>query len=473
MPLSKQRMLLRIATCAQDWQLLLIWRLVWPQMMMFLCTTVINLTDTWVAGKISSDVQASMGLAFQVQMFLMVFAASLGAGGLASVSQSMGAGNSKRARNFAGLVLSAAFSIALLLTCLLFAWRTPVLRILQTPEMILPLADYILRFMLLGFPFACVMQVGGTLFRAARHVTAPLVVMLAACAINLAGDLLFGLGMGGFPRLGMRGIIWSTLAANILGAAMTVAILKRGGMLPPFLLPPLAWGRKAFSYLLSVSVPALGNGVMWQTGYLVLYGLAASLPDGVAALAGLTAGNRVESMLYMPAAAFMATASILVGNALGHGDKPAAKKAGLVLFVLSGTIIGSAAAVIWPFISDLARIFSHDAAVQWQIRKYLFYNVLAAPLTVSGLVLHGVLNGAGATVYSMLVNIAGIWIVRLPMAWLLSARVFHNAEGLYAAMLLSIAAQTAIIIWIFLRRDWYAFSLKSKYSKRTLPTEKD
>ena len=45
------------------------------------------------------------------------------------------------------------------------------------------------------------------------------------CGVNLAGDLLFGLGLGGFPRLGMRGIIWSTLAANILGAAMTVAIL--------------------------------------------------------------------------------------------------------------------------------------------------------------------------------------------------------------------------------------------------------
>ena len=31
-----------------------IWGLVWPQMMMLLCTIVINLTDIWAAGQLSA-----------------------------------------------------------------------------------------------------------------------------------------------------------------------------------------------------------------------------------------------------------------------------------------------------------------------------------------------------------------------------------------------------------------------------------
>ncbi len=465
MSLSSHKAVRLSSSWMKDVQLSLIWGLVWPQMMMFLCTIVINLTDTWVAGKIDTGVQASLGLAFQVQMFLMVFAGALGAGGLASVSQSMGAGKMTRARNFAGLVLAGAFGLALLLACAVYIWRSPVLHILQTPEEIFTVAEYITRFMLVGLPFAAVMQVGGTLFRAARQVIAPLVVMAAVCMINLAGDILLGLGTLGFPCLGMKGIIWSTLGANLLGCLMTVAILKRGSLLPAHLLPPRNWSKKAFRYILLVSVPALGNGIMWQTGYLVLYGLAASLPDGVSALAGLTAGNRVESLLYMPATAFMTTASILVGNYLGVGDEKAARHTGIALFLLSGTLMSSVAAVMWPFIADLAGFFSRDPAVQWQIEKYLFYNVIAVPFTVSGLVLHGVMNGAGATVYSLFANTVGIWAVRLPLGWWLSNFVFHSAEGIYAAMLFSLIAQTSIITWIFFRKDWAAFSLKAQSAR--------
>lgn len=73
---------------------------------------------------------------------------------------------------------------------------------------------------------------------------------------------------------------------------------------------------------------------LWQLGYLVLFGIVAALPDSVSALAGLTAGMRIESILFMPAIAFNATASIMVGNALGAGKKRTPKKLGLQLFYL-------------------------------------------------------------------------------------------------------------------------------------------
>ena len=441
-----------------------IWGLVWPQMMMLLCSIVVNLTDIWAAGRISSDVQAAVGLAFQLQVFLMVFGWALGAGGMAAVSQSMGAGHTRRAQNYVGLVLCSCVAVAVLLALLTGFLRRPVLGLLQTPEELVPVTEYMVGVMLAGLPSFYVMQVGGTLFRAARQVIAPLIVAVATCLLNVFGDLCFGLGWLGFPSFGMAGIAWATFSANTLAALLTLIFLKRGGLVIRHALPPLRWLRIGAPYLFRVALPACGNSMLWHLGYLVMYGITASLPDGVEALAGLTAGNRIESLLYMPANAFMVTASILVGNALGAGDKAGAKRVGIVLFVISGVSMSSVAACMWPFIPDLAGFFSSAPGVKSQIINYLFFNVLVVPFTVSGMVLHGVMNGAGATIYPLVVNTAGIWLIRLPFGWGLSHVVFHDAYGVYMAMFLSMAVQTSAMVWVFFRKDWTRFSLNAHLS---------
>ena len=261
------------------------------------------------------------------------------------------------------------------------------------------------------------------------------------------------------PAFGMGGIAWSTFASSLVSAVLSVVFLKKGGLIGRRFVPRLRWLRIGAPYLFKVALPACGNSMLWHGGYLVMFGITASLPDGVSALAGLTAGNRIESLLYMPANAFMVTASILVGNALGAGDRALARRTGLALFFLSGLSMSAVAACMWPFLPDFARFFSAEAPVQTQIVNYLFFNVLVVPFTVSGLVLHGVMNGAGATVYSLVVNTSCIWLVRLPLGWGLAHYVFHDAYGVFMAMFISMVIQTSAMVWVFFRKDWAGFAL--------------
>ncbi len=445
----------------------MIWGLVWPQMAMLLCTIVINLTDIWAAGRLSPDIQAAVGISFQLQAFLLVFGFALGSGSLAAVSQSMGGGRIRRAQNYVGFVLVACVGIAIVLASLVFMLRHGILSLLQTPESLIPTTEYIMGVMLLGLPLHYVVQVSGTLFRAARQVVAPLLIVMVSCLLNIFGDLCLGLGALGFPALGMRGIVWSTFGANIAAAALSLIFLRRGSLLGMHILPSLRWLRLGTPYLFKVAIPSGINGMLWNAGYLVMYGITASLPGGVEAMAGLTAGNRIESLLYMPANAFMVTASILVGNALGAGNRTLARRAGITLMLLSALSMSSVAACMWPFIPQLAQFFSGDAAVQTQIVNYLFFNVLVVPFTVSGLVLHGVMNGAGATIYSMIVNISCIWLVRLPVGWVLAHMVFHDAYGVYMAMFISMVIQTSFMVYVFVRKDWARFALNAQHLSAT------
>ena len=78
--------------------------------------------------------------------------------------------------------------------------------------------------------------------------------------------------------------------------------------------------RAAKGYLLNVALPAGASQIVWQSGYILLFAVAASLPsESVAALAGMTAGMRIEALLFLPGLAFSMTTSVLVGNFLGAG----------------------------------------------------------------------------------------------------------------------------------------------------------
>ena len=186
----------------------------------------------------------------------------------------------------------------------------------------------------------------------------------------------------------------------------------------------------------------------------------AALPDSVDELAGMTAGIRVESMLFMPAVAFNMTAAIMVGNLLGAGKVAEARRTGLAITVLGALCMSRAGACMWLFMDALARFFSPYQAVQEQIVSYLFYNILSTPFTVGSMIFNGVMTGAGATLYTLVVNTSCIWLVRLPLAWLLAHIVWGGSRGVYTAMLISMIVQASAMLWVFFRKDWPGYAMR-------------
>jgi MATE family multidrug resistance protein len=148
----------------------------------------------------------------------------------------------------------------------------------------------------------------------------------------------------------------------------------------------------------------------------VLYGITASLPVGsVEALAGMAAGVRIESILFLPPMAFNFTAGILVGHYLGAGMPGEAKRTGYRVAVLGTAAAVICGAALWPFLDQAAGLLARDEAVRLQAASYLRYNILAVPCTDPGS-FHRALAGAGATLYNMLVTGPSILLVRLPLA---------------------------------------------------------
>ncbi|GAB6061074.1 MATE family efflux transporter [Desulfonatronum parangueonense] len=440
-----------------------IWLLAWPQVLMMLFHFLIGFVDVWVAGRISREVQASMGMVSQSFFIFLVVAIAVGNGSVAAISQSYGAGLTHRVQRYVGLSLQAAAVFGALLLVFGFGFQGTLIRILQTPESLLPIMTYLLSVYLFILPAYYLFIIGNAILRAQQLVLYPLYGMMIVAALNTFGDFALGLGMFGFPELGYKGLAWSTFGSVLAGGLFNVWILQRRGLLVRRSFAPWKWIRCAAPYLFKVAWPAGLMQLVWHSAYIALFSITASLPVGsVVALAGMSAGMRVESLMFLPGFAFNFTASILVGHYLGAKKPEEAKRMGYRILGQGLLVICILTVVLWQFLEPIAAFVAPDPEVRDEAVNYLRYNLAAMPFLLVSMILGGALTGAGATIYQGLVMGGTAWLVRIPLAFILGHLIFTHATGIWLAMFLSMAVQALCVAYVYQYWNWQRFALRKK-----------
>ena len=233
-----------------------IWRLAWPQMLMMYLVFIMGLITVWVAGQISADVQAALGMVTQCTLLLMVIVMAMSSGALAAVSQSLGAQRLDRAQRYVSITVLGSFGLGFVMAAAGWLLADPILLLLRVPERILPLARDFWDVVMLTLPAQYVYAATGVMFRATRQVIPPLQVAALLCALTLAGSLGFGLGWFGLPAYGAHGILWTNFAAQLAGALCNCLLLRRSNYLHRHAVPDRRWLRVGLPYLLRVALPA-------------------------------------------------------------------------------------------------------------------------------------------------------------------------------------------------------------------------
>ncbi|WP_028574705.1 MATE family efflux transporter [Desulfonatronovibrio hydrogenovorans] len=438
-----------------------IWKLAWPQILMMLFHFLIGFVDVWVAGRLGRDVQACMGMITQALFFFLVVAIALANGSVAAISQSVGAGLIRRVQRYIGLGLEIGVVLGFVFLVAGFLFRDGLLELLQVPDEIMPIAAYLLKVYLYVLPGYYLLIICNAFFRAQKKVMIPLFAMMIVTAVNTFGDFAFGLGMWGFPEYGYKGLAWSTFGSVLCGTVFSLVVLYRHGLLKRKSFAPWCWIKKAFPYLFKVAWPAGLMQLVWHSAYMVLYAITAALPLGsVVALAGMSAGIRVESLLFLPGFAFNFTASILVGNYLGQGDIKGAKRMGYLVMLFGLGLVSTLTLLLWLVIEPVAGFIAPDPEVSLEAVNYLKYNMAAMPFLLVSMILGGALTGAGATFYQMIVMGSSAWLVRIPLAWYLGHVHMQEATGIWLAMFISMVVQALLMLYFYQIKDWTRFSMK-------------
>jgi MATE family multidrug resistance protein len=390
-----------------------------PLMLNSAVQLVLNLTDTWFVGRLSTAAMAAMGA---VHFLAIVFLLGFGGVGLAVqtfVSQAYGARRSMRAARDTWIGLWATLA-----TAPLFLWLAlngdAMLALFDLPPDVARLAADWWWPRMLGGPLSVWLWAIAGFFNGIGRPRVTLGVMVAVAILNAALNELFIFRLG----LGMAGSAWATTLSIGAGCALSMALFLSKPLQTSYR-TRLAWRPtwRGLKRVLSVGVP---TGVFPAVD-LVAISLFQLMQVKLGPVAG--AATQIVMMLtaiaYLPAIGIALAGTTLVGQSIGAGDKDWAQRMGntivLVAVVYMGAI-GVAIALAGPWLVPLFSDMSHAGAADvmelgltlvWIAGAYQVFDALNL---ASAFCLRGAGDVKTPTVYLLVLA----WLGFVPLAHMLS-----------------------------------------------------
>jgi putative MATE family efflux protein len=411
-----------------------------------------TLTDAFWLGKVNRVALAAPG----VSMPLMFIAIALGFGfcsaGTALVAQHTGAGRHADASRAAGqtMVLLCGITTCLMIPTVILAPR--LLRLLQVPAGVLPVATGYLRIVMMGLiPVSFVMAYGASL-RALGDTLTPVIVSLGANVVNMALDPLLIFGWGRVPALGVRGAALATLISQICAATACLFFLgrRRAGLhvTPADVRPDGTVMRK----MLSVGLPAAVGHGSTSVGFVIYMAMVNHM--GTAAIGAFTVGFRLLGFFRAPTMALAMAAAPIVGQALGAGKPRLARRTVWLSAGLAATIMAVPFGFLTAFGRTVGRTFINDPEVIEEAGRFFLIVPLSSYAFGVLMVLMAAFYGSGHTKPAMAIAIVRVVVLRVPIAYLLGIVAGMGSIGIYAGMGIANILCAALSLWLFLAGGW-------------------
>jgi Na+-driven multidrug efflux pump len=204
-----------------------------------------------------------------------------------------------------------------------------------------------------------------------------------------------------------------------------------------------------------VGVPVMVGDVCWLISNLLLFSLLSVLPHPTTAQAAWTLQLKIEEAIaYVPLMACCQATATLVGNRVGAADPLAARqiaRRAARAAVLTMFIVGCLTALMAPYIVQWA---STDEVVRQLAKQLLLGSIFTFPMNALALVYASALEGAGATSLPMVVNVIGLLLVRLPVAWMLTLPFGLGVAGAWLAKCLSNLITVGGMVLAFKHSAW-------------------
>jgi putative MATE family efflux protein len=414
----------------------------------------VGFTDIYVAGLISRDVQAAIGYVSQLYFLFIILGNAISIGTVALVSRAFGALDFVKVSAYVkqSLIFGLMISLILMIVGLLF--HEPIVKIAGFPLQIRTIAEtfFVIFSFALGSNYLLIISSG--IFRASGEVMKPLITMSVFCIINIVLDFALVFGWGPLPALGYKGIGYSTAIAATLGMVVSLLFFFTGRwrrLLRGF------WGieSRTIIQIIKLGWPAGLLQVAWNAGSIILYHILSRLgSESITALASITNGLRIEAIIFMPAFAMNMTASVLVGQNLGAGKPQRAARLGWKIAFAAMITLSLLSCAIFIGAEFFASLLARDPEVLKETARYLRVNMLSEPFMALSLVLGGALQGAGDTKGNMWVITFCMWVIRLPLAFVLAIPLGFGALGVWMAMVVSMMFQGLLMAVRFYRGRW-------------------
>jgi putative MATE family efflux protein len=443
-----------------------------------------NLADTFWVGRVGSEAVSALSFSWPI-VFLMI---SIGGGftvaGTVLVAQNKGAGNHDEVDHVAGQTIGFVVLVSIVFSAIGYVLTPLLLPLIGTTPgtAVHTMAVDYTRTIFLGVYFMFGFFMFQALLRGWGDTQTPMYLMAFGVVVNVVLDPFLILGFTdnpvfgvlglqslqsslfaatGFAGFGVQGAAIATVFSRGVGALVGMYLLFSGRvgihLSPRDLIPE----RETVEKIVRIGAPSSVEqstralGVTVLTAIVAFAGAQAVGVDTEAVVAAFGIGNRLNSLVFLPAIGLAQGTSTVVGQNLGAEQPERAKKAVLMSSgLIAGALVG-VSVVAYLFARPIVAVFipGEEAVIAVGV-DYL--RIIAPTFAFLGVfnVVNGGFRGSGSTRTAMVFSLVSLWVLRIPAALVLITQFGFGPTGVWWGIAFSnVAAAVLGFLW-FLRGTW-------------------
>lgn len=379
--------------------------------------------DALMLGHIEQDAMSAVSLATQIQFVQNMFIFSVTMAESILGAQYWGKQDKVSLNKLfhISLKLNIGISVLFFIGCLFFP---QYLMLIFTDESVLiEIGAKYLRIAGWSYLITGISQCYLTMMKVSDHPGRTAIISSCTVVINIVMNAVFIFGLFGIPKMEAEGAAVATLISRIVEVVWAVGISYKKNYIHPQMKYIFVHDRLLFGDFMKCMWPLLGAGLFWGIGFTSYSAFMGHLGTDATAANSVTAV--VRELLCCFCNGISTAAGIMIGNELGAGNLDKGKLYGQRLLVISfwcGAIITVAMLALTP-------VVSHFVILTEAANKYLFQMMLVTSFymfgrCVNGIVINGIFDCGGDTMFDVYSLAACMWGLAIPLAFL-GTFIFH------------------------------------------------
>ncbi|MBN1163685.1 MAG: MATE family efflux transporter [Candidatus Krumholzibacteriota bacterium] len=429
-----------------------IFRLALPVMVGMISSTVLNIVDTAMVGRLGNEALGAVGLgSFFILVMILIFG-SLGIGTQAITSRRLG---EKRNQAFAGIIFNAmllALLVGIATSLAGFLLSPRIFTLLSSRSEVVRIGTPYLSIRFLGlFAMIMIFTLRGFVFGLAR-VRIDMIVSVIINLLNIVLNWFLIFGHGFFPRLEARGAAIASVISTVVGLIIYLIFVKlrildhlpgsgRGRLL----------SRQLMWQITKISTPRAVQSFS-VIGFLVFLSFVGRLGVGELAISNII--FKAFNLSFMLGMAVGTASATLVGRSMGEENQHLAVRYGWHAAGLGSLMMGVIGALFMFFPREIMGLFTASReTVELGVKPFRLLGAFQL-IDGVGIVLSRTLQGAGSTLFVMISEMICIWGVLIPSAWLALEILRGGLIETWSSIFLYIIFFAVLMVWKFHEGGW-------------------
>lgn len=375
-----------------------------------------NVTDSVIVGQfLGKEALAAVSASFFIYYFIISLVIGIGSGTTVVISQFYGAKRFDKLQKAFSSFFIFMLVAGVLLSIIGIIFAEPMFRLTNTPEEVIPQAVLYFRIYVGGTFLFVTFNSIISILRGVGESVRPMLFILLTTVLNVILDLVF---IAVF-HWGIEGAARATVIAQGIGMCVALAYINNTHPLLSIKKKDLVFDTSLFKEGLRIGLPTSVQQCAISLGLIALLGIVNSF--GTETLTAYGAAGKIDTIIIQAVLTLSGALAAFCGQNIGARRLDRVRE-GVRFAMLVNAVLGLATFTAIYFFGDTMMLaFTNDPEVIAIGQEYLL--IIGGFFIVHGglNVFNGALRGAGDTLFTMVVSLTCLWLIRIPLAYWFSS----------------------------------------------------